>query len=176
MKSLFIFIKALIVYVFQRAHYAISFSNDYKKITVFHLLPSMDLAIDKMQLTFMFSWLLWTIRIVQYKRLTEKDLENLTNRNLELQELPKAKDLSIGLLKKNGFGLIRKDNLLGCIYRYEDLPNKMHIEVRMQEGVYVLSATNIGFPECTMFHGVITSAKEFQERLNICGIDKEIVL
>lgn len=176
MKSLFIFIKALIVYVFQRAHYAISFSNDYKETTVFHLLPSMDLAINKIQLTFMFSWLLWTIRIVRYKRLTEKDFENLTNRNLELLELPKAKDLSIGLLKKNGFGLIHKDNLLGCTYRYEDLSNNMHIEVRIQEGVYVLSATNIGFPECTMFQGVITSAKEFQERLNICGIDKEIVL
>ena len=176
MKSLFIFIKALIVYVFQRAHYAISFSNDYKETTVFHLLPSMDLAIDKIQLTFMFSWLLWTIRIARYKRLTGKDLENFTDRNLILQEIPKVSDLSISLLRKNGFRLIHKDNLLGCTYRYEDLSSNMHIEVRIQEGVYVLTATNIGFPECTMFQGVITSAKEFQERLDICGIEKKIVL
>lgn len=169
-------INALIDDVFQRAHYAISFSNDYKETTVFHLLPSIDLAIDKIQLTLMFRWLLWSIRIVRYKRLTGEDLKNLTNCNIELHKIPKAKDLSISLLTKNGFRLIHKDNLLGCTYRYEDLSKNMHIEVRIQENVYVLLATNIQFPECTMFQGVILSAKEFQERLSICGIDKKIIL
>ena len=118
MKSLLVIIKALVAYVFQRAHYAISFSNDYKETTVFHLLPSIDLAIDKIHVTLMVSWLFWTVRIARYKRLTGEDLENLTNRNIILQELPKTKDLSIGLLRKNGFRLIHKDNILGCTYCY----------------------------------------------------------
>ena len=176
MKSLLVIIKALVAYVFQRAHYAISFSNDYKETTVFHLLPSIDLAIDKMHVTLMVSWLFWTVRIARYKRLTGEDLENLTNRNIILQELPKTKDLSIGLLRKNGFRLIHKDNIFGCTYCYEDLCNNMHIEVRIQEGVYVLSATNIQFHQCTMFQGVIISAKEFQNRLDICGINKRIIV